>query len=137
MLNFLKSIQLIDITPILNNISFDRERVVSEDASVIFNIRTELTENDKNDRCRLIIAAEARGTQNDGPDIFTLTLSIEYIFKVIDKESFLSSEDQERLKLATNIVYLDFRKRLTSSMESTGMSGFKLPYSLELLTDKK
>ncbi|MDU7812124.1 MAG: hypothetical protein E7J69_06350 [Atlantibacter hermannii] len=126
-----------DITPILNNISFDRNRVMSEDATVTFNIRTELTENVENDLCKLLITAETRGAQSDGPDIFTLTLGVEYLFKVMDKEAFSSSDSQERLKLATNTVYLDFRKRLTLSMESTGMSGFKLPYSIELLRDSK
>lgn len=135
MLSFINSIQLIDITPIFHNLAFDRSRVKTEDANVSFNIRTELGDSFKSNLCRLVISAEATGSQANEPDLFNLTLSVEYIFRISDAESFLAKENSIRLKLLCNYAYLDFRNRLTISLDSTGMTGFVLPYSLDKLAE--
>lgn len=131
MLNFINSIRLVDITPLVNNLSFDRSRVHDEDADIKFSLKTELSDNEQNEHCRLIITADAVGSQTEGPEIFTLTLSVEYIFKVVDPNAFFPADDEERIKLASNFSYLDYRQRLTLILDGTGMTGFKLPFSIE------
>ncbi|MCU7781986.1 hypothetical protein [Lelliottia amnigena] len=135
MLNIIKSIQLNEIIPSLNSMDFDRSRVITEDANVNFNLRTEFAEDSDHKVCRLSISAETVGTQNEGPDIFKSSLKIDYIFNIVDFEAFSSINDEERLKLACNYSFLDFRARLISSLKSTGMVGVELPFSMEKLID--
>lgn len=136
MLNVLSSVYISDVTPQVNNLSFNRDRIVSEDAEVHFNMRSEFTDADENhpNFCRLILSADAKASQPESEDIFTLELGIEYIFTITNQEAFNSCTDEEKIKLCTIMAFLDFRMKLMQSMISTGMSGFKLPFSVDRFT---
>ncbi|HFT3213509.1 TPA: hypothetical protein ACHV3X_001433 [Klebsiella variicola] len=131
MLNIIKSIQLVEIITSINKMDFDRSKVLTEDASVAFSLRTEFAEDNEKVTCRLSISIDALGTQDDGPDIFKSALKIDYIFKILDREAFYSLSDDERLNLASNYSYLDFRARLINSLKSTGMVSIEIPYSID------
>jgi len=133
MRDFFKCISLREITPDHVTLSFDRERVQSENAEVTYSIHTDMAESENDKACMLKVKAEAKATQGDLPDIFNLTLGVEYVFDIDDMEAFKSASDEEKLKYSIACVYLDFRYRLTMSMASTGMTGFKLPYSIDKL----
>ncbi|EOF4705867.1 hypothetical protein ACKWWX_004322 [Klebsiella oxytoca] len=137
MLNIIKSIQLVEIITVLNKMNFDRSRVLTEDANVNFNLRTEFAEDSEKTSCKLSISIDTLGSQNDGPDIFKSSLKIDYIFKILDLEAFYSISDDERLNLASNYSYLDFRARLINSLKSNGMVGIELPYSIDQMKSSR
>lgn len=134
MLRIIKSIQLKEVTPIINRLSFDKKRILSpDDITALFDFRTTITESEPESLCMLNIHSDVKAVQPAGEDVFTLSLAVEYCFDLLDPDAFHSCNKEERVRLAVNYVYIDFRNKLTTLIESAGVKDFHLPYTIDQL----
>ncbi|MFI7783601.1 hypothetical protein EN46_07470 [Citrobacter amalonaticus] len=134
MLRIIKSIQLKEVTPIINRLSFDKKRILSpDDITALFDFRTTITESEPESLCMLNIHSDVKAVQPAGEDVFTLSLAVEYCFDLLDPDAFHSCNKEERVRLAVNYVYMDFRNKLTTLIESAGVKDFHLPYTIDQL----
>lgn len=134
MLHVIKSIQLKEITVIINELSFYEKRILSpDDVTAQFSFRTTITESEPERLCMLNIHANVKAVQPAGEDVFSLSLAVEYCFDLLDPDAFHSCNKEERVRLAVNYVYMDFRSKLTTLIESVGVKDFHLPYTIDQL----
>ncbi|ENU7737165.1 hypothetical protein ACE3YX_003793 [Salmonella enterica] len=134
MLRVIKSIQLREIMITINELSFDKKRIISpDDITAQFSFRTTITESEPESLCMLNIHSDVKAVQPAGENVFTLSLAVEYCFNLLDPDAFHSCNKEERIRLAVNYVYMDFRSKLTTLIESAGVKDFHLPYTIDQL----
>lgn len=132
MINILNSIKLRGTVPSTYKVDFTRESMKEDDADISLSIKTELSDSSSDpERIKLSLGVIADARDAEDKVIFSMHLIHDYFFEVIDKESYLSITDEERAALCASICYLDFRRKIINAMVSAGLSGVKLPLSLQ------
>ncbi len=136
MINILNSVRLRSIVPKSQVINFDRDKVEQSEAEVKMEVSTNLAKSDDDEGiCKLEFSVKAEAKNIDGSIIFQIVMFNDYFFDIADREVFDNLTDEESCKLCSNLVYLDFRRRLIVSMSNLGMQGIKMPYSLKDFMD--
>lgn len=121
-----------------NNLSFHRDDSISEDFSISLEISVSIAErSDGENQCKIsmqvdLIGEEKKSRNEDerGAESFRLDLTVDYIFDITNRESFDSFSDEDKITTLSNVVYLDFRQRIITSMASIGATKFGMPLSL-------
>lgn len=133
MIDLINSIKLKSIIPKDYIAKFDRDSVDSN-TEINLKFNTELMEpvNGDIERVKLVFKATAEAYTAD-EKIFSLELTVDYIFEIVNKDIFDKLHGEEQSVLCSSICFLEFRKRLLNAMSNTGMSGLKLPLSLQEL----
>jgi preprotein translocase subunit SecB len=136
MIDILNSVSLRSIIPKSQTINFDRDRVEESEAEVKMEVSTVLAKSDNTENsCKLEFSVKAEAKNNDDSIIFQIVIVSDYFFEIVDRTVFDGLSDEESCKLCSNLVYLDFRRRLIISMTNLGMQGIKIPYSLKDFMD--
>lgn len=146
-MTLISSVRLGNISVLSNRIDFSRDGNIPEDIEIEFRLKSafsesvdeELESDEMSDitesSCRIIFTAEVIGKHNEDK-IFSIELSVAYIFSVSDKKTFQSVSEKYRSEICGNLTYLDFRRRLMLGVSSIGVSSFGLPLSLSELQEE-
>lgn len=134
MINVLNSIKLRGAVPNTYKVDFTRDAMSQEDADISLSIKTELSESETEpERIKLSLEVIAEARNSEDKIIFSMHLIHDYFFEIVDKENYLSITQEDRAALCASLCYLDFRRKITNAMVSAGLSGVKLPLSLQEL----
>ncbi|HFT6954885.1 TPA: hypothetical protein ACGRPM_001271 [Proteus mirabilis] len=146
-MSFISSIILRSVTVTSNKMDFTRPDIDVTKVAVKFKLRNELEEDKDSKSCKLTFSSDVIGKLTDGegddPDFdlvdneFSFSLTVEYEFEIKDYEKFSSVDEDERTEACANIVYLDFRRRMTVGANNIGISSFRLPLSIMSLNKSK
>lgn len=138
MIDMINSIKLKSIIPKNYVANFDRENLET-DTEINLKFNTELMESATTgtDRVKLIFKATADSFRSSNEQVFSMELTVDYIFDVVNKDLFDTLHGEEKSVLCSSICFLEFRRRLLNAMSSTGLGGLKLPFSLQELQDNK
>ncbi|HHR6140840.1 TPA: hypothetical protein ACS72N_001117 [Providencia alcalifaciens] len=138
------SVLLDSITVNSVHIHFDKPDINIAKAAFKIEVQTifEDSEDENAKFCNLNFSATVTGKLTDDagePDFdqveheFNVTTSIDYSFEIVDRDSFSSLEENKRSELCSNLVYLDFRRRVIMNVSSIGITNFRIPLSLSKL----
>ncbi|MBG6029409.1 hypothetical protein I5F10_18730 [Proteus mirabilis] len=145
-MSFISSIILKSVAVKSNKMDFSRPDIDIAKVAVKFKLSNELEENEDSTLCKLTFSSDVLGKLTDEEDPadfdlvdneFKFSLSVEYEFEIKDYEKFSSISEEERTETCANIVYLDFRRRVTINANNIGISSFRLPLSLMSLNKSK
>lgn len=144
-MSIVSSVILKSVTVTSNSMDFVRPDIDIAKVAVKFKLHNVLEEDVDLSYCKLTFSSDVIGklTDEEGdPDFdlvddeFKFSLSVDYEFEISDHEKYSSMDEDERTELCANIVYLDFRRRMTLNASNLGISSFRMPLSLMTLTKK-
>jgi len=133
MINLIHSIKLRSMLPNTTKINFDRKKAPKGEADVQLTIQADFSDKQEDDAklCKLTFSANAKAMR-DGEDTFVdIEFSVDYLFDIVDEESYSKLSDSDKACLSSNLVYMDYRRKLLAAMSVAGMSTVKLPLSLQ------
>ncbi|HGM6837276.1 TPA: hypothetical protein ACKP7D_001006 [Serratia marcescens] len=133
MINSINSVKLRSILPNKTHIEFDRENVSSGDADVKLTIQADFSDKKSTEDklCKLTLSATAEAVNDKDVTFAELTFTVDYIFDIVDKESYGKLSDDEKTCICSNLAYMDYRRKLLTAMSTVAMSSIKLPLSLQ------
>lgn len=143
-MSIMSSVILKSATVTSNTMDFVRPDIDVAKVAVKFKLHNLLEEDEECTYCRLVFSGDVIGklTDEDEPDFdlvdheFKFSISVDYEFEINKREKYLSLTKDEKAELCANLVYLDFRRRMTINANNIGISSFRMPLSLMTLTKK-
>lgn len=144
-MSIVKILELKFVSTHTNNVNFQRDKNVDENVALGFNIQSILSENvsDK-DECKLTFMCDVKGINKPIDELsdidpehyefdFTIDLAVDYFFKITDRDAFEKLSEQDVNEYCSNVVYLDFRRKIIMLVSSIGIGNFRMPLSLSQL----
>jgi len=136
MLNFVNSFELQAISTNKQFIDFIHDAIPQEESiNLGFSLEIGMNDDKENNDCFLLIGCKSQ--VNDIPEEkknpLCLEIVITYRFKVKEPDYFFGESEEARAKFLSNVVYLDFRRKIALAFASVGLSGIKFPLNIEKL----
>ena len=136
MLNFMNSFELQAISTNKQFIDFSRDAIPKEESiNLSFSLDMGMNDDKEKNECCLILACKSQ--VNDIPEEktnpLTLEIAITYRFNIIEQDVFFGQNEESRAKILSNLVYLDFRRKLSLAFASVGLGSLKFPLDIEKL----
>ncbi|MDA8500766.1 MULTISPECIES: hypothetical protein [unclassified Citrobacter] len=134
MLRLLSSVELQAISTRKQFIDFTRDAIPKDDGiNLSFIIELGLNDNEEDKCCYLILGCKSQ--VNDIPEgevnPLKVEITIAYKFNVLEPDVFHQADDELKATLLSNLVYLDFRSKLTAAFSSVGLSKIRFPLTFE------
>lgn len=134
MLRLLNSVELQAISTRKQFIDFTRDAIPKDDGiNLSFIIELGVNDNEEDKLCYLILGCKSQ--VNDVPEgevnPLKVEITIAYKFNVLDPDVFHQADDELKATLLSNLVYLDFRSKLTATFSSVGLSKIRFPLTFE------
>ncbi|WP_343711222.1 hypothetical protein [Kosakonia radicincitans] len=138
MLSLLKSFRLQLIRVERHLLDFNSEHIPErEDINLAFSLGVRMQDDKEANVCNLHImcVSKINDLKENEENPFSLELGISYKFKIIDSDTFYALQDEERAELLSNMVFLQFRRKLMSCFADAGLSSIKFPLSFDKMRE--
>jgi len=136
MLNFMNSFELQAISTNKQFIDFSHDAIPEEESiNLGFSLDMGMNDDKESNECYLLLGCKSQ--VNDIPEEKQNPLSLEiviaYRFNIIEPDIFFAENEESRAKMLSNLVYLDFRRKLSLAFASVGLGNLKFPLNIEKL----
>lgn len=137
MINLLSCVQLKKIYPNRHQINFILEDLEPGKGDVHLGIQTTLSDKTTSttiESCKLTFIAKIEiKNEDNNSTLLDLVFGADYIFDVVNSDLYESLSEDHQTALCSNLVYLDFRRRMLAALSCVGIVSLKLPLSLHEL----
>ena len=136
MLKFMNSFELQAISTNKQFIDFTQAAIPKdENLNLGFSLQMGMDDNQDDNKCSLILGCQSQVNDipegNDNP--LNLEIAITYHFAVTDPGAFFEVNSETRADILSNLVYLDFRRKLSLAFASVGLASIRFPLSISKL----
>ena len=138
MLNLMNSFELQAINTTKQFIDFTHDAIPKEESfNLGFSLQMGMNDVKEENECYLILGctSQVNGIPEEKTNPLNLEIVITYRFKVTEPIVFFEESGDVRAEILSNLVYLDFRRKLALAFASVGLGSIKFPLNLNKLKD--
>ena len=136
MLKFMNSLELQEISTNKQFIDFTQAAIPKdENLNLGFSLQMGMNDDHDKNKCSLILGCQSQVNdipeEKDNP--LNLEIVITYRFTITDPDEFFEVNSETRADILSNLVYLDFRRKLSLAFASVGLGSIQFPLSITKL----
>lgn len=136
MLKLMNSFELQSVNSDKQFIDFARDAIPQgESINLGFNLQMGINDDKENNHCYLTIGciSQVNDIPEENKNPLRIEVVITYHFNILEPGVFFAADDETRAELLSNLVYLDFRRKLSLTFSSVGLGAIKFPLNIAKL----